>query len=516
MNGEATTTRVCIYTRISTDEENQPTSLGSQEDRLRAFCKVQEGWRVVAHHPDRATGTKLDRPGLQAALDLAREGRVDMLLVYRVDRLSRKVRQLASLAEELDACNVILRSATEPFDTGSPAGRMMLQMLAVFAEFEHATIVDRISAGIERRAKEGRWYSGRPPFGYILTDGQLFPDPVTAPIVGRVYALYVQNQLGTTAIATMLREEGVFALTAGWSHQVVHRILTNPTYLGRVRWRELVFDSTHEPLIDQDTFDKAQAILAERGADMAQRRSNPSDFLLSGLIRCGKCGHAYIGMAAHGKGGKYHYYSCTGRKKYGSKTCENDRLPSQCLEDAVFAQLADIYRDGTLITEAIGQAREDAERHRPEDEQRLSSIRAEIARSEQALERYYQAFEQGSLPAERCQARTARLDARLEELRTQEAELSLQAPQDAAPMPTRDELGAVAGELERVIATAPATQTKALLRILIAGLRVNGKDDIRPTYRVTIPDGDAPPLAGVRPQSGKVETVGVEPTSAIA
>jgi site-specific DNA recombinase len=124
---------------------------------------VQEDWRIIAHHEDRATGTKLDRPGLQAALDLDRQGRIDQLLDYCIDRLSRKGRQLASIAEELDTLNVVLRSATEPFDTGSPAGRMMLQMLGVFAKFEHATIVDRITAGIERRAREGRWSSGRPP-----------------------------------------------------------------------------------------------------------------------------------------------------------------------------------------------------------------------------------------------------------------------------------------------------------------------------------------------------------------
>ena len=93
-------TRVCLYTRISTDEENQPTSLASQHERLEAFCKVQEDWRIIAHHEDRATGTKLDRPGLQAALDLARQGRIDQLLVYRIDRLSRKVRQLAAIAED--------------------------------------------------------------------------------------------------------------------------------------------------------------------------------------------------------------------------------------------------------------------------------------------------------------------------------------------------------------------------------------------------------------------------------
>jgi site-specific DNA recombinase len=288
-------TRVCIYTRISTDEENQPTSLHSQRERLQAFCTAQEGWRIVAHKQDQATGTKLDRPGLQAALDLARADAVDMLLVYRVyrvDRLSRKVRQLARLTEELDALGVVLKSATEPFDTGSAAGRMMLQMLAVFAEFEHATIVDRISAGIERRAKEGRWFGGRPPFGYTFSNEEervLVPDPVKAPVVRRVFDLYARQRLGTPAIAQQLRNEGAPAPSAGWGHPGVHWIINNPTYVGKIRWRDKIFDGIHEPLVDEVTFAKAQAILAERG-EHAKRRGNASDFILSGLLRCGKCG----------------------------------------------------------------------------------------------------------------------------------------------------------------------------------------------------------------------------------
>jgi DNA invertase Pin-like site-specific DNA recombinase len=119
-------TRVCLYTRISTDEETQPTSLHSQREHLEAFCTAQEGRRIVAHEEDRATGTKLDRPGLLVALDLARAGAIDMLLVYRVDRLSRKVRQLTQLAEELDTYDVTLspqkptRRPTAPTSKPSP------------------------------------------------------------------------------------------------------------------------------------------------------------------------------------------------------------------------------------------------------------------------------------------------------------------------------------------------------------------------------------------------------------
>jgi site-specific DNA recombinase len=310
------------------------------------------------------------------------------------------VRQLAQFAEELDTYGVTLRSATEPFDTGSAAGRMMLQMLAVFAEFEHATIVDRVSAGIERRAKEGRWFAGRPPFGYVFSDEErtLVPDPVKAPVVRRIFDLYTRKRLGTIAIARQLRNEDAPAPAAGWGHPAVHWIISNPTYTGRIRWRDRLFDGIHEPLVDEVTFQPAHAILRERGEDSSRRRGNASDFLLSGVVRCGSCGKAYVGMSARGNGGRYEYYACSGRQKHGPKACRNERLPRQKLEHAVLQQLAALYRDSDLVEEALAQAERQAERARPEIEQRLASIGAEIARAEQALERYHEAFDRASSP----------------------------------------------------------------------------------------------------------------------
>jgi site-specific DNA recombinase len=501
--------RVCLYTRISTDEENQPTSLHSQRERLHAFVASQEGWRIVAHEEDRATGTKLERPGLQAALDLARSGRIDLLLVYRVDRLSRKVRQLAQLADELDKVNVVLRSATEPFDTGSAAGRMMLQMLAVFAEFEHATIVDRISAGIERRATEGRWFAGRPPYGYTLdaVDKRMLPDPVKGPLVRRIFDLYVGERLGTTAIAKLLRAQGSPPPSAGWSHPGVHFILTNPTYTGRIRWRESLFEGTHEPLVDVGLFEQAQAILAERGEDVSRRRGNASDFLLSGLVRCGKCGRAYVGMSAKGNGGVYHYYACTGRQKYGPKACNGDRLPSQKLEQAVVHQLCTLYRDGSLISDALAGAAKAASGGARKRAEQLAQVRAERARIGTSIERYFEAFEQGTLNAQRCEERIARLQARLDTLAAQEADLAL-ASAEPAEAPGPKELAAVADRLEHVITTEPAAKSKALLRLLIDELQVNSRSEIQPTYRIVTP--------AVCVTSEKVERIGIEPmTSAL-
>jgi site-specific DNA recombinase len=482
-------TRVCLYTRISTDEENQPTSLHSQRERLEAFCAAQESWRIIAHQEDRATGTKLDRPGLQAALDLARSGAIDLLLVYRVDRLSRKVRQLAQLAEELDTYGVTLRSVTEPFDTGSAAGRMMLQMLAVFAEFEHATIVDRVTAGIERRAKEGRWPTGRLPFGYRRDEQKrVVPDERTAPVVKRIFELYTRGRLGTAAIARTLAAEQAPAPPAGWQPAVVQLILDNEAYLGRVIWRQQSLPGLHEPLIDDVTFHRARRLLRERGEDMALRRSNPGDYLLTGLVRCGRCRRAYVGMSARGNGGTYHYYACTRRQKLGRAGCDGERIPRDKLETAVLAQLATLYRDGALIRKALNEATARQQDGRPALEERRRALAEEIRRAERALDRYYQAFETGDLDSGRFQTRVSALETRLDALHEQDAELAQQLAAEPDTAPDRADLEAVADQLEHTIAEADPKQAKALLRLLIKDLRVNGRSEILPTYRILTPE----------------------------
>jgi site-specific DNA recombinase len=486
-------TRVCLYTRISTDEENQPTSLASQHERLEAFCKVQEDWRIIAHHEDRATGTKLDRPGLQAALDLARQGRIDQLLVHRIDRLSRKVRQLAGIAEELDTLSVVLRSATEPFDTGSAAGRMMLQMLGVFAEFEHATIVDRVTSGIERRAREGRWPNGRIPFGYTRNDRkELVPDERTTPVIRRIFKWYTAGRLGAAAIARRLDGEHAPAPPRGWQPAVVLWILSNQAYVGRVHWREQTFPGIHEPLIDQDTFDHAQALLKERGEDLAMRAASRADFLLTGLVRCGRCRRAYVGMSAKGNGGTYHYYACSGRQKLGRKSCDGDRLPKDKLEAAIFHQLTGLYRDGSMIRNAIEQAAANDETDRAALTEKRASLAKEIARAERAIERYQDAFENDDLDPARFKQRLSALDARLDALHGQDQALALELAADTPTTPDTVALRAVADQLDHVIIHGEPQQAKVLLAILIADLRINSRSEVLPTYRVGAPTVCAP------------------------
>ncbi len=202
--------RVAFYTRISTDEDHQKYSLDAQKDRLNAYCVSQyDEYEVVKIYRDTSTGTNMNRPGLEEMLFDAENGLFEALVVFRVDRLSRNVRQLAQMVEMLIEWNVILRSSSEPFDTSNSAGKMMLQMLGVFAEFEHATIIERTKAGMERKARNGEWGGGLVPYGYKREDGMLIFEEEDAAIVRRMYREYVFGKKGTTKLCRELNEAGL-------------------------------------------------------------------------------------------------------------------------------------------------------------------------------------------------------------------------------------------------------------------------------------------------------------------
>jgi site-specific DNA recombinase len=310
------------------------------------------------------------------------------------------------------------------------------------------------------------------------------PDDRTASTVKRIFELYTSGRLGTAAIARQLAGEEAAAPPAGWQPAVVQLVLQNEAYLGRVLWRGQSMPGLHQPLIDELTFQRAQRLLRERGEDMALRRSNPGDYLLSGLVRCGRCRRAYVGMIARGNGGLYHYYACSGRQKLGRKACDGERIPRDKLETAVLHQLAGLYRDGTLIRDALQAAKAKAHRAQSALEEQRRALADEIRRAERALTRYYTAFEAGDLDATRFEKRVSALETRLDALREQDADLAGQIAPQGATSPEPADLAAVADNLETTIATADPRQAKALLRLLIKHLRVNGRREILPTYRI--------------------------------
>ncbi len=482
--------RVVTYTRISTDETNQPYSLGAQHYRLDAFVASQPYWQIVARYTDQASGKSLERPALSELRTAAAAGRFDLLLVYRVDRLSRNLGQLVALIEEFKERGVGFRSATEPFDTANPAGRMLVQLLGSFAEFERASMMDRIGAGMERKASRGEWTGGTPPYGYRKPHGTsiLQPDPATAPVVVAIFRRYVETREGGRQVAAWLDGQGLRTRLGGhWSTTSVLLVLRNRAYIGEVSFRGVWGPGAHEPIVERDLFEAAGAILDARASDPALRRTNPTDYLLSSTnLVCDRCGHPMVGASARGATGhRYAYYICAGRAVRGPSACDQARLPKDDLEAAILAQMGEVYADTGLIGAALDEVAAAQRAAHDEAEQARAGLTREAAEVRRRLARYLAAFEAGDLDARLVQSRLAELQGQLAAI---EARLGATPAADPGPASGPVEAAlvswALSQALDQVLQQGQRARTKALLRLLIGEIRVVSPTDIRPTYRV--------------------------------
>ncbi|QUN14978.1 recombinase family protein [Nocardia seriolae] len=376
--------RVGTYTRRSTTEDNQPYSIEAQDARLDSYIDSQPGWRHTSTFTDDASGASTERPGLQRAMHAARAGVIDVLVVYRVDRFSRN---LVTLLDELDRAKVVFRSATEPFDTSTPMGRMLVQMLGMFAQFERDTIIDRVIAGMERKAAKGLWKGGKRPYGYRVdkTTQALIMDEAEAVVVRMIFDLYACRRLGARAVAAELNARGHRASTGReWSGHHVLRILNSRIYLGELTFRGTTVTDTHPALIDTDTFDHARKVLEARGESHAHRAANSSDYLLTGRLRCPRCGRAMIGTRATGRSRSYRYYTCFNRARYDTDKCDFTRLDADSVDSAILESLGKFYRTRhDLITQAIHAQRLHHRDASSDTRAELTTVSAELIKTQQ-------------------------------------------------------------------------------------------------------------------------------------
>jgi hypothetical protein len=219
---------------------------------------------------------------------------------------------------------------------------------------------------MERKAAKGGWNGGSVPFGYLLNreTGFLERDPEAAPLIPTIFDLYLNQRLGARSIANWLNERG--HRTHGgepWSSKLLFTILRNRVYLGEVMFRDRWYPAPHPTLVEKRIFDAVQALLGERGEDHAKRRTNSSDYLLGGLLRCQSCGRSFLGTAATGNLYRYRYYTCYSRQHYGPSACDAQRIDADKLDQAVLNALLEAYMDGAPdLTRHPGPSRPPAER----------------------------------------------------------------------------------------------------------------------------------------------------------
>jgi site-specific DNA recombinase len=385
---------------------------------------------------------------------------------------------------------------------------MMVQMLGVFAEFERATIIDRVIAGMERKAAKGGWTNGPPPYGYRINGDYLEPDPNEAPLVTAIFTRYTRGRMGTQAIAGWLNDAG-HRTRAGrrWSHISVISLLRNRVYIGQIYFRGTHHDAPHPPLVDADTFDGAERLLVERGDDVSKRASNSSDYLLSGLIKCARCGKRYVGKASHGRNHRYRYYTCHTRHRYGPDACDGDRLPAGELDTAALNGILTLYAHRDLFDRVANQAAARRTTDRAQHQRELAKTDADIAKTEQAIERYLLAFEAGTLPEVQCGNRVRDLGAKLVDLQDRRNELHELLTTATPTTPNDEQLAEARKHIRDAIDHGDDQHRTQLLQAVIAEIRVESREHITPVYRVP----HAQQVDTVRIVEGQVVRGGVEP-----
>ena len=321
--GRAKRLRCAVYTRKSSDEglEQEFNSLHAQREACEAFILSQrhEGWHVLSAHYDDGgfSGGTMDRPALQRLLADIGAGKVDMVVVYKIDRLTRSLFDFAKIVEAFDAKGVSFVSVTQQFNTTTSMGRLTLNVLLSFAQFEREIIAERVRDKIAASKKKGIWMGGTVPLGYDAVNRKLRINAEEAKRVRLLFELYLKlgsvrrleaecQRLGLrTKLRTLLdgRQCGGSAFSRGH----LYLIISNPIYIGRIPHKGNSYEGEHEAIIDAETWDKVQAQLATNARRKRGRTSSKHPSLLAGLLFTAE-GVPFTPSHAVNHGRRYRYY----------------------------------------------------------------------------------------------------------------------------------------------------------------------------------------------------------------
>ena len=346
--------RVVIYIRVSTARQDQEGySIPLQKDRLISFCKAK-GWVVAGVFIDPGhSGSSLDRPGIRALIDGVEAGKYDVVLVYKLDRLSRSQKDTLYLIEDVFmANNTDFVSMQESFDTTTIYGRAMVGVLSVFSQMERETITERTLMGRAGRAEEGLWHGGgTEPIGYDYVDGVLVVNEAEAEQIRMVYQFFADG-LSVTEITR--RMEGYRTKHGDWSHtSTVGNVLDNPLYAGTVHFDGVEVRGKHTAIVDTALDRKVKSMRARlRYAESAAR---DSAYLLTGMVFCDCCGARYFpNRRPNGKV----VYSCHSRAKKNKKmvkdpNCMAPHIPVEDLDAMVEAEVLRLAENPAQVDQMI-------------------------------------------------------------------------------------------------------------------------------------------------------------------
>ena len=365
---------VALYVRVSSDKQakKEDGSLDTQLDRLKSFVEykktsgqewniteqVVEGEKDGMRHGRSAKNT--DRPGLQRLMELSRAGLIDVVVITKIDRISRSVIDFLLLVAELDRHRVRVVSLYESIDLTTPAGRLQTTIMIALAQHEREVIAARVKEKVAWRAEKGLPL-GRPPIGYVLKDKMYVIDEAHAQHVRAADALYLERE-SADVIVREFRERGYRTPNGKfYTKPMICRMLRNPVYAGKVEYGEHSFDAQWKPIRSWDTHVRIGRQMDRNNRRKRSSKRQPKDFvyLLQGLLRCGQCGFKMSPKPGTGRSGdSYHYYHCGNADKSAGLNCAKRYVPADSLDRAVLEFMKRLHVKPELVRAFAEKANE--------------------------------------------------------------------------------------------------------------------------------------------------------------
>ena len=362
--------RCAVYCRVSSDErlDQEFNSIDAQKEAGHAYIASQraEGWIPVADDYDDPgySGGNTDRPALKRLLADIERGLIDIVVVYKIDRLTRSLADFAKMVDVFDQHDVSFSAVTQQINSATSMGRLMLNVLLSFAQFEREVTSERIRDKIAAAKRKGMWMGGVPSIGYDVVNRQLVVNDAEAAVVRRIFEEMLT--IGSpTQIAANLTAEGI--TTKAWTTQegqtrsgtridkkYLHKLLRNRIYLGELSHKGNWYPGAHPPIIDRALWDKVHAVLAKdsHARSVETKIRSRTDALLRGLLYAPSGERMYPTYSSK-RGHKYHYYVSKSESRFGAPGKSFARLPAPEIDAAVVAQIRTVLTSPESIAAVV-------------------------------------------------------------------------------------------------------------------------------------------------------------------
>ena len=480
--------RCAIYTRKSSDEglDQEFNSLDAQRESAEAFIASQkaEGWTCVPDRYDDGgfSGGSMERPALDRLLRDIEAGKVDCVVVYKVDRLSRSLMDFARIMEAFDRKGVSFVSVTQQFNTTSSMGRLTLNILLSFAQFEREIIGERIRDKIAAQKRKGKWAGGVPVLGYDVDRSgpspRLVVNEAEAARVRQIFQMYLDKGSLLPVVSEVSKREwrnkarviqtgkrkGKSLGGKPFDKCTIYQLLTNPVYVGKIAHKGATYDGEHQPIVEAALFDQVQTLLKTNGRTGGADVRNKYGALLRGLLRCKSCGHSMTHTFAGGRNSRaYRYYRCIKAIKSGAACCPTGTLPAAEIERVVVDEIRTLATDRPLLSRVLAEAQASIAAEHESTTKERDALKRQLERDHRELRE----LAVGSATTESA-AQIAHLHERIADAARRLSVVESRIGELDADTITRDEAVAAFADIDTLWQNLIPREQARLLRLLIS------------------------------------------------